>query len=350
MSGNPEYAKHGHQDLQDQHTELMQRRVQTLKSLADQYSQKADAAEKLGNLEAQQKFKELEDKAMREQMKILVLMKGGVTERVAATNAGSRETVAETTANSRTDSATTAADAKVRAAKIAADAKTAAEKPPGGGDTAYLQNRVVTTAGGRQFFDATGLSVKERQAADRFAATVVDPSTGKPGVMVLNATQSDKLRTVQSAREDVQSAFDSIQANLPKDAMDRIQQTPGIKFAQVFQTNPALGSYGAWRSAAIKALQGIAGGAGSGLRINQAEIKMSVENDIPKPNDTWETANQKLQNIRTMLDSGERPYLERDWREGTTGRFRAPNGEVFYRPIADKKKYMDSGAKLEAVK
>ncbi len=357
VSGNPEYAKQGHQDLQDQHTELMQRRVQTLKSLADQYSQKADAAEKLGNLEAQQKFKELEDKAMREQMKLLVGMKGSIQERIAT----GHDDTSITNTNTRTGSAETIGAghdaagierarivAAASAQRTAAAARAAGSMPDGG--TAYLENRTITSESGRKWFDATGMSVKDRQAADRYAGNFVDPETGQKGMPVMNKEQSEKLRTVQSARMDVQSAFDNIQALLPEDAMDRLKQAPGIKFAEVFQTNPILGSYGAWRSAAIKALQGIAGGAGSGLRINQAEITMSIANDIPKNTDTWASAQQKLQNIRTMLDNGEMPYMQRDWRPNQTGRFRAPNGEVFYRPLADKKKYMDSGAKLEAVK
>ncbi len=94
VSRDPSYAKQGHQDLQDQHTELMQRRVQTLKSLADQYSQKADAAEKLGNLEAQQKFKELEDKALRENMRILADMKGIYANKAVDTRTQSAEDIA----------------------------------------------------------------------------------------------------------------------------------------------------------------------------------------------------------------------------------------------------------------
>jgi len=49
-----------------------------------------------------------------------------------------------------------------------------------------------------------------------------------------------------------------------------------------------------------------------GLRINQSEIQMAIDNDIPKMTDTLPVAQQKLNNLKAFLDNAEQLHLTRN--------------------------------------
>jgi hypothetical protein len=93
--------------------------------------------------------------------------------------------------------------------------------------------------------------------------------------------------------------------------------------------NPAISSFPSFRTAAITSIQGIAA-LGKGLRINQAEIKTALDNDIPTATDTQEIAAGKLTNVRGMLDNVERAVLGQP-RVGPTRRFGQPSGQTVER-------------------
>lgn len=84
---------------------------------------------------------------------------------------------------------------------------------------------------------------------------------------------------------------------------------------------PSLSQFNAYRDTAIKAVQGLAGGTGSGLRINAAEIEANLTN-LPTPTDTTENAYQKLIGITSLLDkqlAATFPYIQTDSPNTTMG-------------------------------
>lgn len=61
-----------------------------------------------------------------------------------------------------------------------------------------------------------------------------------------------------------------------------------------------LGRFDNYRDTAIKAVQALAGGAGSGLRINGAEIQANTQN-LPNSGDSQQNALTQIQNLRQMI-------------------------------------------------
>jgi hypothetical protein len=79
---------------------------------------------------------------------------------------------------------------------------------------------------------------------------------------------------------------------------------PRNKLSAVFQTDEDLAAFSSWRTAAIKNLRATAGS--KGLRLNQAEIELAVENDIPRITDTVDVARRKMANLSIMFDNAEK--------------------------------------------
>lgn len=153
------------------------------------------------------------------------------------------------------------------------------------------------TSNGVWYLDGTNLSGKQ--------ATALQLQAAQLGIPYLSKAASG---VVQKA-DDVKSNMASISAmidNLPNNAFTRMFVGPLNNIAAAVQQNPGLASFNTWRTAAIATLQALAGGAGSGLRINQAEILMSIKNDIPNIDDTKDTAKSKIIKITTMLDNQEK--------------------------------------------
>jgi len=123
------------------------------------------------------------------------------------------------------------------------------------------------------------------------------------------------IREIDESKINTRAVWDSIESSLPKDAQGRLLGGAlKIQLGQLLQSGDgkAAAAYGSWRTQAIKTLQALAGGMGSGLRINGAEIKLSLENDIPKPTDTVEVAAQKLSHIFTLLNNHQAMNLTND--------------------------------------
>lgn len=180
----------------------------------------------------------------------------------------------------------------------------APQVPPGtsatAGDTGIplLDTNTKTTSNGIPYIDGTNLTGKQASAAQLQAASLNIPYMGK--------TQAAALAKLDDARSNLQAVNTSLNGLLPKDAEGRVTAGPGNKLSQYFQSNDSLAAFNTWRTAAIGALQALAGGSGSGLRINQSEIAMSLANDIPQITDTVGVAQKKFDIMNTMFDNQEK--------------------------------------------
>lgn len=167
---------------------------------------------------------------------------------------------------------------------------------------ADIEPDVQTTIAGRRYIDLSGYTGEERNKA-RAAANA-------SGVVGVSKEQANALQEIDNARANQRSIMAQIGDLLPQGAAGRGVSAVTVPLSKLFQTHDQIAAFGTWRTAAIQALRATAGS--KGLRINQAEIAMSVENDIPKLTDTVGTARQKVQTIETMLENAEQSILVRD--------------------------------------
>lgn len=205
---------------------------------------------------------------------------GSYEDKVRAANSAIQKAVDERT---RLDNA-----GRIEAAKVAADA------PDLG---AFTKN----TSTGYRYIDGTGVSGKTLIALKNRAA--------KAGLPVLSKDGNDAVEQIETARQNQRLMADQLLSRLPKDAAGRVTTGLSNKISQYIQSDQYLASVGTYRIAAIQALRAAAGS--KGLRINEAEIRQAVENDIPRVTDTVAVAQQKLANINAMLGNQERSLMGR---------------------------------------
>ena len=98
-----------------------------------------------------------------------------------------------------------------------------------------------------------------------------------------------------------------------------------------------ISSFNAWRTAEINSIQALAGGSGSGVRINQAEINAAMQNDIPNKDETVAQGLAKIAVLNQQLNNWENQILNKPTGSGNTaagttqssssaGSFNAPDG------------------------
>lgn len=174
-----------------------------------------------------------------------------------------------------------------------------------------IEPEIRTTSLGNKYLEinssfSQGERTKMREAAHQQGIAIVT-----------NPALAAKLVDVEIARANQNNIMDDIARFLPKDAGGRLIAAPGITLDKLLQVHDARAAYGAWRTAAIGTLKAMVGGQGSGLRINQAEIILALENDIPELTDTVDVARHKFENIRKQLNNVEYAILNK-WPKGVT--------------------------------
>lgn len=131
------------------------------------------------------------------------------------------------------------------------------------------------------------------------------------GLVAVDKGVADRLRT----SEEVQSNLDDIErvvANfLPETPQGRAVSIPKNLLAAWTQSNPDIASFGNTYAAAIRNIQALAGGQGSGFRLTNAEVAMATRN-FPKITDDLPTAMRKLKWERDFLANKERTHLQRN--------------------------------------
>jgi hypothetical protein len=307
---NPEYARQANEDIKGQRSALLKARADNLQALQDTYAQKAQAAKAAGDFEAEQNAL-----VKREQINKTL---AGILEQQHHANALDE-------INARAE-----AQKRVNAAK-----PTKAAAPPGD-----FSSQVNTTGSGKQFLDLTNVGVKEMADARNWAKANGVPAVSKNG--------ADHLRRIQTARDNIDTMLAQAESILPGTPEERAAKYGNRKMSQILQTNEARAAWNTWRISAIQQLTALAGGMGSGLRINQAEIQQAIANDIPTLNDTYAVALRKANNIRTMLDHTEGPIINTDWRKQGATPAQAPvaadetKGVLLESPDGKSRRYVKS--------
>ncbi len=157
---------------------------------------------------------------------------------------------------------------------------------------------------GNKYFDTSRVGAKNRDAATAYALS--------QGITPVSTTQAAALSRIDDAEMNVRNVMSQVKQFAPKDAFGRPVQVLKLKWDQLTQANPVVAGYQANAISAINTLQALAAGAGSGLRINKAEIDRAIASDQPVIGDTIATASQKYANVLAMLEHARAVIVTRD--------------------------------------
>jgi hypothetical protein len=191
-----------------------------------------------------------------------------------------------------------------------------------------ISGSVNTTMSGRKYIDLSEWQTPEDREKAQKAAVAA-------GVMPVNKDVSGMLSDLDTARQNQQTMMSLIESKLPKDASGRLLKGPLNSIEKLSQSDPELASMGTFRNAAIQSMRAVAGS--KGLRINQAEVQLAIDNDIPKLSDTLDTARQKLANLSAFMENIEKAHLIRDRSQvtGTSAAHGTATGSASSGPFAN---------------
>jgi hypothetical protein len=147
----------------------------------------------------------------------------------------------------------------------------------------------------------------------------------RDGVTILDKANAHALSTIDRGQQLVEQMYKQIAAKLPTDPAQRIAAFANVSIAQALQNDPTLAAFISWKGAAVPILRGLAGS--EGLRINNQEIQLILQNDMIRPTDTLQTATRKLENLRLQFSIGRDLVFGR--------RYRDPSGQYVPKPNAN---------------
>jgi hypothetical protein len=182
--------------------------------------------------------------------------------------------------------------AKVGTAVATEVAKAKALAPP-------LQTITRTTISGGKYISA------EDAAGE--SGNYIRQQAAQQGIPVLSKDTSETLSDIDTARANQNYMLGVIGKKLASDPTGRLYTAPGNTLQKLAQTDPDMAAVGTFRNAAIQSMRAVAGA--KGLRINQYEVQLAIDNDIPKLTDTLPTAQAKLRNLQNFLANAEQSHL-----------------------------------------
>lgn len=128
---------------------------------------------------------------------------------------------------------------------------------------------------------------------------------------IFDTGTSSKIGAISDSKTNLQSISDSL-SKLINNATPGAIQGVGNSISDMLG-NKDVRQFNAWRTAIINNVQALAGGAGSGLRINKAEIDSAMQNDLPVITgthaDTLAQAQGKLEILNKQLDTWNKQIL-----------------------------------------
>lgn len=159
----------------------------------------------------------------------------------------------------------------------------------------WMQSYVDAGPKGVAYINDDRVPALQKAAIQNFAA--------KAGVPYLQAADASAIKSIGVVYQSMESMKNLANTVLSSGWTGKLEDSilgPAAKFVGTDWGNNLL-RFDAYRDTAIKAVQALAGGAGSGLRINGAEIMANV-NALPTSGDSAESANTKLAEITKIID------------------------------------------------
>ncbi len=182
--------------------------------------------------------------------------------------------------------------------------------------TPYQETTLGTPAiAGTTVFEPGVKYIDTSKISDNEERSIVADGARKAGVpLVTDKTVAQGLKKIDESKMGIYSIMNDITSSLPKDPAGRISgQYLSANLDKLAQTNQGIqAAYNSWRTQAIGTLQALAGGMGSGLRINRSEIEQAMKDDIPQSTDTVQVAQRQMSHIMTLLSHHESMNLSSD--------------------------------------
>lgn len=155
-----------------------------------------------------------------------------------------------------------------------------------------LQKYVVNTTDGATYINDTLVPAAQKNVVQQQAAAA--------GIKYLSANDVGALQSIQYADTNMDKLAAVVDQTLKPGVTGRITNTISAKLNDLFQNNQQLVAFNQARDTAIKTIQGLAGGPGSGFRLNQSEIDTATGN-LPSASDNLETAKTKISWVKGFL-------------------------------------------------
>jgi hypothetical protein len=259
---NPDYSRSTQAGLEERKKTLFDARTQNLTDLRDKYNTLAEHASKLGNVEAEANWRakiaqidHKHDQLMEDQKNQNELAQIKETGRQARLTAGVKATE----------------DAKKAKADAAALGST------------VLDNEVKTAGNGQDYLPTTNSTSKTRSAFVRYGSDNKIP--------VVSPQQDAALGRLKIARDNLGSMIEAHRQIGPKTVAERFTGYAGRHAADIAE-QPSYKAFHSFYEPLIEQLTALAGGAGSGLRINKSEIERLLKTaptiDTPIPSaEAW---------------------------------------------------------------
>lgn len=189
----------------------------------------------------------------------------------------------------------------------------------GTGQTGQIPQQVQTylQASGGQYINS------EKVPADQL--NLVKTLASQNGVPVLTGDEVSKMRSIDVTQNNLQQLQGVTSQILGSGLTGRTIGALWNSISSGLQLNPNISSFNAYRDTAINTIQALAGGTGSGFRLNQGEINTAVGN-LPTINDNLETAQKKISLVSGFLEKWKTELLQGN--QGTSSGSQSSGGTV----------------------
>jgi phage baseplate assembly protein gpV len=150
----------------------------------------------------------------------------------------------------------------------------------------------LSTVPGSQYINADRIPKAQEDAIKIQAAGSKIP--------VLTGAEVSGLKSIDVIFQNLADLSTLSSQLLDSGLMGRIKGLTGNQLAAMMQTDPRFANFQQARDTAIKTVQALAGGAGSGLRLNVGEIDTAA-NSLPNITDNLEYATEKINGLKRLL-------------------------------------------------
>lgn len=171
-----------------------------------------------------------------------------------------------------------------------------------GGNNSQIPQQVQTylKASGGQYVNADKVPTNQQDLVKQLSA--------ENGVPYLETGQVQKIQSIDVTNDNLTQLNGVASRILGSGLTGKTIGATWNIISSVLQLNPEISSFNAFRDTAINTIQALAGGAGSGLKINQGEINTAVGN-LPKITDNLETAQKKIELVQGFMNKWKSEIL-----------------------------------------
>jgi hypothetical protein len=171
-----------------------------------------------------------------------------------------------------------------------------------GGGTGQLPQQLATYLG------ASGGQYVNEDKVPKAQQDLVKQLAAQNGVPYLTQEDLSKYKNIQVTQQNLAQLQQVTERILGSGLQGRTLGAAWNIVQDKLQLNTDISSFRVWRDTAVNTIQSLAGGSGSGFRLNQAEIDTATGN-LPTITDNVETAKAKLGIINSLLSRWQNQIL-----------------------------------------